>query len=145
MAQTQPVAARAPAQTAMSEAKQQKLEKLWKAYEQVYGMGMITVKGYRLKAKNDDFVAKLDDPQTQEKALAELGKAFGKKASETFTDAEIDYLIALFSSPVAKKLFQLEGQFWKPEVTSPYIRIVTNPAPAKPAPPQPKAAPAPRR
>lgn len=122
--------------TAKPAATQAKLEILWKAYEQAYGVGMTKIKGYRKIAVIDVNVAKLDDPQMQERVLAELGKAFGKKASETFTDAEIEYLIRLFSNPIAKKLNQMEQQFWGS--TSPILTTVLSTPPTAP---QPKSAP----
>lgn len=124
-----PVTSAAPLAT-----RQQKLEKFWKLYEQNYGLGALTLKGYKLKSPPNE-TERLDDSKVQENALAEIGRAFSVKAGELFSDAELDYLIQLYSNPVSKKISQLETQFWRSDVTSPIISRTLESLEAKPAAP----------
>lgn len=126
-----------PPASDISEARQKKLDIMWKAYEQTYGLAMSSVKGYRKQVKNDSNAAKLDDPKVAELAVEELGKQFKKKIAAELSDVEINYLTQLFSSAVAKKLSQIETNFWTPDGTLLIIKKITNPplpqAPASPS------------
>lgn len=121
--------------TAAIAARQQKLEKFWKLYEQAYGLGASSLKGYKLKSPPAE-AEKLNDPKVQEKALTEIGRAFSAKANEFFSDAELDYLMQLYASPISKKVSQLESQFWRSGVTSPIISNAIESTETKPAAPK---------
>lgn len=114
-----------PANIVPIETKQQKLDTLWKLYEQTYGIAAASIKGYKLKSPAWE-IEKLNDPQVYEKAVAEIGRGFTARVSEIFTEAELDYLIKLYASPLAKKMAQLGNDFWKSTITSPLISEAIN-------------------
>ncbi len=145
------VMAQAPAgQNQIPPATKQKLEAIWAGYEKIYNLGEFSVRGYISKTPEDPNVSRLLQTAVFNKAISEIGNLFQQRLYETFSEKELDYLIQLYSSPVAKKLSVLEKNFWNNKTANAVIKsVIAAPVPApavqpKPGAVAPKAAPAPQ-